>query len=114
MIEAARRLTMAQPAPSVAPPPPPPRSLAPSCSSRQGRRGQDHDGRGLAVLDAETHGDGALVELGDGESGRRALAGARHEGVEHIVLQPEECLQRGATPLFGSATWRSSRSATSR
>ena len=25
------------------------------------------------------------------------------DGVEHIVLQPEECLRRGATPLFGSA-----------
>lgn len=57
---------------------------------------------GLSVLDAETHGAAAMVELGDGLSGRRALAGAR-QGVEHIVLQPEECLQRGATPLFGSA-----------
>jgi hypothetical protein len=57
----------------------------------------------LAVLDAETHGRAVLVEFGDGESGRRALAGARR-GVEHVVIRPAEAIQRGATPLFGSAT----------
>lgn len=57
---------------------------------------------GLAVLDAETHGMSVLVEFGDGQSGRRALAGA-HRNVEHVVIRPEEALQRGAAPLFGSA-----------
>lgn len=56
----------------------------------------------LAALTAETHGIAALVEFGDGESGRRALHGARR-GVEHIVIRPHEAVQRGATPLFGSA-----------
>jgi hypothetical protein len=57
----------------------------------------------LAALTAETHGLAVLVEFGDGESGRRALHGARR-GVEHIVIRPAEAIQRGATPLFGSAT----------
>jgi anion-transporting ArsA/GET3 family ATPase len=57
----------------------------------------------LALLDAETHGLSVLVEFGDGEAGRRALAGA-HRGVEHLVIRPAEAIQRGATPLFGSAT----------
>jgi arsenite-transporting ATPase len=57
----------------------------------------------LAVLDAETYGRAVLIEFGDGESGRRALAGA-HRNVEHIVIKPDEAIQRGATPLFGSAT----------
>ncbi len=84
-------------------PRPPPRSLAPVVLVLgKGGVGKTTMAAGLAVLDAETHGMSALVEMGDGLSGRRALAGARH-GVEHIVLQPDECLQRGATPLFGSA-----------
>lgn len=58
---------------------------------------------GLAVLDAETHGMATLVEFGDGESGRRALAGA-HRNVEHVVIRPADAIHRGATPLFGSAT----------
>lgn len=57
----------------------------------------------LAVLDAETHGMAVLLEFGDGESGKRALAGA-HRGVEHLVIRPAEAIQRGAAPLFGSAT----------
>ena len=57
----------------------------------------------LAVLDAEVHGMAALVEFGDGQSGKRALAGARR-GVEHIVIRPDDAIQRGAAPLFGSAT----------
>jgi anion-transporting ArsA/GET3 family ATPase len=57
----------------------------------------------LAVLDAETHGAAVLVEFGDGESGRRALAGS-HQHVQHVVIKPAEALQRGAAPLFGSAT----------
>lgn len=56
----------------------------------------------LAVLHAEVHGAATLVELGDGESGKRALRGSRAR-VEHIVLRPDEALQRGAAPLFGSA-----------
>ncbi len=90
-------------APPSRPPRTPPRSLAPVVLVLgKGGVGKTTMAAGLAVLDAETHGMSALVELGDGLSGRRALAGARH-GVEHIVLQPEECLRRGATPLFGSA-----------
>jgi len=57
---------------------------------------------GLAVLDAETRGMATLVEFGDGASGKRALAGNRTR-VEHVVIRPEEAIQRGATPLFGSA-----------
>ena len=57
----------------------------------------------LAVLEAETRGMAVLLEFGDGEAGRRALAGA-HRGVEHLVIRPAEAIQRGATPLFGSAT----------
>ncbi len=56
----------------------------------------------LAVLDAELHGAATLVEFGDGQSGKRALAGTRGR-VEHLVIKPDEALQRGATPLFGSA-----------
>ena len=58
---------------------------------------------GLAVLEAETHGHSVLVEVGDGESGRRALWGG-HKEVEHVVIKPDEAITRGATPLFGSAT----------
>jgi arsenite/tail-anchored protein-transporting ATPase len=57
---------------------------------------------GLAVLGAETNGKAAFVEFGDGDSGRRALAGGPRS-VEHIVIRPAEALQRGATPLFGSS-----------
>jgi arsenite-transporting ATPase len=57
----------------------------------------------LAVLDADTHGAAVLVEFGDGESGERALAGA-HRNVEHLVIKPEQAIQRAATPLFGSVT----------
>jgi arsenite-transporting ATPase len=57
----------------------------------------------LAALTAEARGLSVLVEFGDGESGRRALHGARR-GVEHVVIRPAEAIQRGATPLFGSAT----------
>jgi anion-transporting ArsA/GET3 family ATPase len=57
---------------------------------------------GLAVLGAETLGKAALVEFGDGEAGRRALAGSHHD-IEHIVIRPSEALQRGAAPLFGSS-----------
>lgn len=56
----------------------------------------------LAVLDAELRGHAVLVEFGDGEAGRRALAGA-HKGVEHLVIRPAEAIQRGAAPIFGSA-----------
>ena len=56
----------------------------------------------LAVLGAETLGEATFVEFGDGEAGRRALAG-RHAKVEHVVIRPSEALARGAAPLFGSA-----------
>jgi len=56
----------------------------------------------LAVLGAETLGRAAFVEFGDGQAGRRALAGS-HRNVEHIVIRPSEALQRGAVPLFGSS-----------
>ncbi len=82
----------------------PPRSLCPVVLVMgKGGVGKTTVAASLAVLEAETHGLAALVEFGDGESGRRALAGA-HRGVEHIVIRPGEAIQRGATPLFGSAT----------
>lgn len=87
-------------------PPPrvPPRSLAPAVLVMgKGGVGKTTVAAALAALDAETHGMAALVEFGDGESGRRALAGA-HRNVEHIVIKPGEAIQKGATPLFGSAT----------
>ena len=88
---------------STPPPRSPPRSLAPVVLVLgKGGTGKTTMAAGLAVLDAETHGMATLVELGDGIAGKRALAGAR-KNVEHIVLQPEEALQRGATPFFGSA-----------
>jgi arsenite/tail-anchored protein-transporting ATPase len=57
----------------------------------------------LAVLEASQRGRAVLVEFGDGVSGRRALRDA-HRRVTHVALDPDEVLQRGATPLFGSAT----------
>lgn len=56
---------------------------------------------GLAWVGAETHGRATLVEFGDGEAGRRALAG-HHGRIEHVVIRPSEALARGAVPLFGS------------
>ncbi|MFO0607695.1 MAG: hypothetical protein U0324_31320 [Polyangiales bacterium] len=82
----------------------PPRSLAPAVLVMgKGGVGKTTVAASLAALEAETHGAAALVEFGDGESGRRALGGAR-KGVEHVVIKPAEALQRGAAPLFGSAT----------
>ncbi len=57
----------------------------------------------LAALEAETRGEAIFVEFGDGESGRRALAGAQRN-VKHVVIRPADALQRAATPLFGSTT----------
>jgi arsenite/tail-anchored protein-transporting ATPase len=57
---------------------------------------------GLAVLGAEAQGKAVYVEFGDGEAGRRALAGS-HRDVEHVIIRPAEALQRGAAPLFGSS-----------
>lgn len=82
----------------------PPRSLAPAVLVMgKGGVGKTTVAASLAALEAETHGAAVLVEFGDGESGRRALVGA-HKRVEHLVIKPAEALQRGATPLFGSAT----------
>src|SRR5690606_35009839 len=90
--------------------PPPPRaprsrrsSLAPVVLvTGKGGVGKTTVAASLAVLHAEAHGAATLVELGDGQSGKRALRGCRAR-VEHIVLRPDEALQRGAAPLFGSA-----------
>jgi Mrp family chromosome partitioning ATPase len=67
----------------------------------------------LAALEAETHGEAIFVEFGDGESGRRALAGAQRN-VEHVVIRPARPCN--APPRRSSARppWRSWRSATSR
>jgi Mrp family chromosome partitioning ATPase len=82
----------------------PPRSLAPAVLVMgKGGVGKTTVAAALATLEAETRGRAVLVEFGDGESGRRAL-GAAHRGVEHLVITPAEAIQRGATPLFGSAT----------
>ena len=82
----------------------PPRSLAPVVLVMgKGGVGKTTVAASLAVLEAETRGLAVLVEFGDGEAGRRALAGARRD-VEHVVIKPAEAIQRGATPLFGSAT----------
>lgn len=86
------------------PPPRPPRSLAPAVLVMgKGGVGKTTVAAALATLEAETHGMAALVEFGDGESGKRAL-GRSHRGVEHVVITAAEAIQRGATPLFGSAT----------
>lgn len=88
----------------TSPPHSPPRSLAPVVFVMgKGGVGKSTIAASLAVLEAETRGGAVLVELGDGEAGRRALAGA-HRDVEHVVIRPEEAIQRAATPLFGSAT----------
>lgn len=57
----------------------------------------------LAVLHAARDGRAVLIEFGDGESGKRAL-GAFAEGVEHVVIERAEAVQRAAAPLFGSAS----------
>lgn len=57
----------------------------------------------LAVLETQLRGRAVLVEFGDGSSGVRAL-GRSAAGVEHLVVKPDEAIQRGAAPLFGSAT----------
>ncbi len=57
---------------------------------------------GLAAHHASRGGRAVLVEFGDGEAGRRALAAVSRE-VEHVVVHPDEALRRGAAPLFGSA-----------
>ncbi len=83
---------------------PPPRSLAPAVLVMgKGGVGKTTVAAALAVLEAELRGKAVLVEFGDGESGRRAL-GPKHEGVEHLVIQPAQAIERGAAPLFGSAT----------
>lgn len=82
---------------------PPPRRLAPVVLvTGKGGVGKTTIAAGLAVLDAELHGRAALVEFGDGQSGKRALAGAPRS-VEHLVIRPDDAIQRGAAPLFGSA-----------
>jgi hypothetical protein len=80
-----------------------PRPLAPVVLvTGKGGVGKTTIAAGLAVLGTKMHGKSALVEFGDGQSGKRALAGAPR-GVEHLVIRPDEAIQHGATPLFGSA-----------
>ena len=79
------------------------RSLAPVVLvTGKGGVGKTTVAASLAVLAAETNGTAVLVEFGDGQSGKRALLGSGKR-VEHVVIHPDEALQRGATPLFGSA-----------
>ena len=63
----------------------------------------------LALLEAQLRGRAVLVEFGDGESGRRALGAKKgsvgtFKGVEHVVIDADEAIQRGSAPLFGSST----------
>jgi anion-transporting ArsA/GET3 family ATPase len=57
---------------------------------------------GLAVAAADQDERALYVEFGDGESGRRALAGCRSK-VKHLVLDPEEAVNRAAAPVLGSS-----------
>jgi anion-transporting ArsA/GET3 family ATPase len=52
------------------------------------------------VAGAHSLGRAALVEFGDGESGKRALGKARRS-VDHLVIAPGEAITRAAAPLFG-------------
>src|SRR5688500_2859800 len=55
---------------------------------------------GLAVAAAHAQGSAALIEFGDGESGKRALGKARRS-IDHLVIAPGEAITRAAAPLFG-------------
>ncbi len=57
---------------------------------------------GLAYAASSAEAPATLVEFGDGESGKRALLGSDRI-VEHVVITPEQALEAGAAPLFGSA-----------
>ncbi len=56
---------------------------------------------GIAEATVRAKGKAVLVEFGDGKSGSRALG--RGSKVEHVVIEPQDAIERIATPLFGSA-----------
>jgi len=55
---------------------------------------------GLAATATRRGGGAVLVEFGDGKSGQRALG--RRPDVAHVVVQPQEAIQRMSADLFGS------------
>ncbi len=57
---------------------------------------------GLAYAASNAGAPATLIEFGDGEAGKRALARSDRD-VEHCVITPEQALEAGAAPLFGSA-----------
>jgi anion-transporting ArsA/GET3 family ATPase len=86
------------------PPRAPPRSLSQALLVLgKGGVGKTTIAAGLAALEAQTHGAAIFVEFGDGDAGKRALAGAGR-AVRHVVIRPIDAAQRAAAPLFGSAT----------
>ncbi|MCB9594907.1 MAG: hypothetical protein H6719_19450 [Sandaracinaceae bacterium] len=57
---------------------------------------------GLAAAAAKRDGKAVLVEFGDGDSGKRVLAGARSSGVMHEVVEPKTALETSVGRLLGS------------
>lgn len=57
---------------------------------------------GLAAAAARHDGKAVLVEFGDGDSGKRVLAGARKSGVMHEVVEPRTALEKSVGRLLGS------------
>ncbi len=57
---------------------------------------------GLAAAAAKRDGKAVLVEFGDGDSGKRVLAGARRSGVMHEVVEPRTALEKSVGRLLGS------------
>ncbi|MBX3269852.1 MAG: hypothetical protein KF729_06305 [Sandaracinaceae bacterium] len=57
---------------------------------------------GIAAAAAKRDGKAVLVEFGDGDSGRRVLAGARKSGVMHEVVEPKTALEASVGRLLGS------------
>lgn len=57
---------------------------------------------GLAAAAARRDGKAVLVEFGDGDSGKRVLAGARKSGVRHEVVEPRTALEKSMGRLLGS------------
>lgn len=57
---------------------------------------------GLAAAAARTDGKAVLVEFGDGDSGKRVLAGARKSGVMHEIVEPGNALEKSVGRLLGS------------
>ena len=57
---------------------------------------------GLAAAAAKRDGKAVLVEFGDGDSGKRALSGARRSGVMHEVVEPRSAVEKSVGRLLGS------------